>query len=293
MAERWDVLVIGGGHAGCEAALAAARMGRRTLLLTGDLDAIARLSCNPSMGGPAKGHLVREIAALGGAMAHVTDRTAIQVRLLNSGKGPAVQALRAQLDKDLYPATMRDVLSAQAGLELRAAMVTGLLLDADPGGSGRCSRVAGVVTANGERVVAQSVVVTTGTFLNGRMIAGERITPGGRVGEAPAEGLSAQFAAAGLRLGRLKTGTPPRIEARSIDFGRTQVQPGSRGAALVFLRAAGSPDVAGADTGTVVSGGRNGRLAGPDALLSGPHQRRDARGHSSQSAPGADVQRAN
>ena len=227
MVERWDVVVIGGGHAGCEAALAAARMGRRTLLLTGDLNAIARLSCNPSMGGPAKGHLVREIAALGGAMAHVTDRTAVQVRLLNSGKGPAVQALRAQLDKDLYPATMRDVLAAQAGLELRAAMVTGLLLDADPetpaGG-----RVAGVITANGERVVARSVVVTTGTFLNGRMIAGERITPGGRVGEAPAEGLSAQFAAAGLRLGRLKTGTPPRIEARSIDFGRTQVQPGSR-----------------------------------------------------------------
>ena len=227
MAERWDVLVVGGGHAGCEAALAAARMGRRTLLLTGDLNSIARLSCNPSMGGPAKGHLVREIAALGGAMAHVTDRTAIQVRLLNSGKGPAVQALRAQLDKDLYPATMRDVLSAQAGLELRAAMVTGLLLDADleaPAGG----RVAGVVTANGERVKARSVVVTTGTFLNGRMIAGERITPGGRVGEAPAEGLSAQFAAAGLRLGRLKTGTPPRVEARSIDFGRTQVQPGSR-----------------------------------------------------------------
>ena len=140
MSERWDVVVVGGGHAGCEAALAAARMGRRTLLLTGDLNSIARLSCNPSMGGPAKGHLVREIAALGGAMGHITDRTAIQVRLLNSGKGPAVQALRAQLDKDLYPATMRDVLAAQEGLELRAAMVTGLLLDAESEGAGPCAR---------------------------------------------------------------------------------------------------------------------------------------------------------
>ena len=227
MTERWDVLVVGGGHAGCEAALAAARMGRRTVLISGDLAAIGRLSCNPSMGGPAKGQVVREVDALGGEMARVTDRTSIQIRLLNSSKGPAVQALRAQLDKDLYPATMQEVLQGQSGLELRQGMVTGLVLDHDPAASAPGLRVAGVVTAAGQRLLAGAVILTTGTFLNGRLIAGETNRPGGRIGEESALDLSDQLAAAGLRLGRLKTGTPPRVDARTIAYDRTTLQPGS------------------------------------------------------------------
>ncbi len=219
----FDVIVVGGGHAACEAALATARMGAETLLLTANLDTIALMPCNPSIGGPAKGHLVREIDALGGAMAEVTDRTAIQMRLLNSSKGPAVQALRAQCDKRLYSLTMKEVLEEQERLTLRQELVVDIPLDT----TGTEPTVREVVTQSGNRYQCRAVVLTTGTFLRARMIAGELVAAGGRAGEGPANELSATLGALGFRLRRLKTGTPPRIDARSIDFSQTSLQPGS------------------------------------------------------------------
>lgn len=229
----WDVVVVGGGHAGCEAALAAARMGCHTLLLTGSQDTVASMPCNPSIGGPAKGHLVREIDALGGEMGRNTDRTQLQIRLLNTGKGPAVQALRAQADKRLYHESMRRVLSRQANLHLRQGFVERLLLGAPtpavphgqrPSGT---PAIAGVETRHGERYYGAAVVITAGTFLKGCLVCGDSVIPGGRYGEAPAEGLSHELRALGLRLGRLKTGTPPRVDARTVDFAQTGHQPGS------------------------------------------------------------------
>ncbi len=221
---HYDVIVVGAGHAGCEAALAAARMGRRTLLLTMNLDSVALMPCNPSIGGPAKGHLVREIDALGGEMARNTDRTFIQVRLLNAGNGPAVQALRAQCDKQAYRLSMKFVLESQANLEMRQATVARLLWATDR--SGRIS-ARGVVTTSGAEMRATAVVLTTGTFINGRLVVGEKTQPGGRAGEGPALGISESLRALGMEVGRFKTGTPPRIDARTIDFMRTTIQPGS------------------------------------------------------------------
>jgi tRNA uridine 5-carboxymethylaminomethyl modification enzyme len=221
--ESFDVIVIGGGHAACEAALAAARTGAETLLLTANLDTIAYLPCNPSIGGPAKGHVVREIDALGGAMGEVTDRTAIQIRLLNQSKGPAVQALRAQCDKRLYSMAMKEVLEEQPRLTLRQELVVDLPLDL----GGSAPRVREVVTQAGHRYRCRAAVLTTGTFLRARMIAGATVAPGGRAGEGPANELSAALGALGFRLRRLKTGTPPRIDARTIDFAQTSIQPGS------------------------------------------------------------------
>ena len=220
---RYDVIVVGAGHAGCEAALAAARMGCRTLVVTGDRDRIAFMPCNPSIGGPAKGHLVREIDALGGEMGKNTDRTLIQIRLLNSSKGPAVQALRAQCDKHLYAQSMREVLENQQNLTIHDGLVEDLLTGDAPEGR----RITGVETKDGRAFYAQTVVLTTGTFLQGMLIMGEKRIGGGREGEAPAQGLSHALRRLGFRLRRLKTGTPPRVLAESIDFALTTPQPGS------------------------------------------------------------------
>jgi tRNA uridine 5-carboxymethylaminomethyl modification enzyme len=223
--ERYEVIVVGAGHAGCEAALAAARMGCRTLLITMNLDSVALMPCNPSMGGPAKGHLIREIDALGGEIGRCTDRTFIQIRMLNTGKGPSVQALRAQCDKHAYRLTMKWALEAQPHLTLRQGTVNGLLTDAAPGQDGR-ARIVGVVSG-GRRFLARAIVLTTGTFINGRLITGDRTTPGGRAGEPPSLGLSDDLQRMGVRVQRLKTGTPPRVDARTIDFSQTVMQPGS------------------------------------------------------------------
>jgi tRNA uridine 5-carboxymethylaminomethyl modification enzyme len=223
-AGSYDVIVVGAGHAGCEAALAAARMGCRTLLLTMNLDSVALMPCNPSMGGPAKGHLVREIDALGGEMGRNTDRTFIQIRLLNTGKGPAVRALRAQCDKQAYRLSMKYALECQPGLELKQATVARLLADERPGGGWR---LRGVVTATGATYLAPSIVLTTGTFGNGRLVVGDRTQAGGRAGEGPSLGISDELRRLGLTVRRFKTGTPPRIDARTIDFARAELQPGS------------------------------------------------------------------
>ena len=215
---RYQVIVVGAGHAGCEAALAAARMGCRTLLLTMHLDMCGQMSCNPAIGGLAKGHLVREIDALGGEMARNIDATGIQFRLLNTRKGPAVQASRAQADRDLYRLRMKQVLEAQAGLDLKQGQVVRLL---ETGG-----RIAGVETREGLRFHAPAVVLTTGTFMRGLIHVGLVHYPGGRAGEPPAEGLSDHLRVLGFAVGRLKTGTPARLAKRSIDFSRLEAQHG-------------------------------------------------------------------
>src|SRR5947207_1482490 len=222
---RYEVIVVGAGHAGCEAALACARMGRKTLLLTMNLDSVALMPCNPSMGGPAKGHLIKEIDALGGEIGRNTDRTFIQIRRLNTSKGPAVQALRAKCDKQAYRLAMKFVLESEPNLELKQATIAGLLNDI--GADGR-PVMRGVVTTNGWQYEAKAVIMTTGTFINGRLVVGERTQPGGRAGEAPALGISASLQGLGLEVRRFKTGTPPRIDARTIDFSKTEPQPGSR-----------------------------------------------------------------
>ncbi|HEY7294297.1 MAG TPA: tRNA uridine-5-carboxymethylaminomethyl(34) synthesis enzyme MnmG [Dehalococcoidia bacterium] len=220
----YDVAVVGAGHAGCEAALAAARLGARTLLLTMNLDTVALMPCNPSIGGPAKGHLVREIDALGGEMARAIDRTFIQIRMLNTGKGPAVQALRAQADKQLYMREMRRVVESTPGLTIAQSLIEALT----PRSAGEGLPVHFLLRgAAGERYLARTVVLTTGTSLAGRMLTGERSEVGGRRGEGAATALSASLRALGFRLGRLKTGTPPRVHAGSIDYAQSELQPGS------------------------------------------------------------------
>lgn len=216
--QTYDVIVVGGGHAGTEAALAAARMGMQTLLLTHNVETLGLMSCNPAIGGIGKGHLVKEIDAMGGAMAMATDKAGIQFRTLNSSKGPAVRATRAQADRQLYRAAIRQILENQPNLQIFQQACDDLIVKQD--------RVTGVVTQMGLKFTAKSVVLTVGTFLAGQIHIGLENYSGGRAGDPPSVSLAKRLRDLPFRVGRLKTGTPPRIDARSVDFSKMQPQPG-------------------------------------------------------------------
>ena len=214
MSHRYDVIVIGGGHAGAEAAALAARTGARTLLLTQNLETIGQMSCNPAIGGIAKGTVVREVDALGGVMGRATDLARIQFRMLNRSKGPAVWSPRAQCDRVLYRQAVRSLLERRPNLTLQQGTVAGLILEGD--------EVRGVVTDDGRRLMSRAVVITTGTFLRGVIHLGTgRRLPAGRAGDMPAVELAQAIAGAGVTLGRFKTGTPPRIDGRSVDLAQS------------------------------------------------------------------------
>jgi tRNA uridine 5-carboxymethylaminomethyl modification enzyme len=217
--DKYDVIVIGGGHAGCEAAAGSARLGANTLLLTHRIETIGEMSCNPAIGGLAKGHLVREIDALDGIMGRAIDRAGIQFRMLNLSKGPAVQGPRAQADRKLYRAAIQDLLREQENLTIRAAAVEDLVIGDD-------GAVSGVVIADGKEIGAARVILTTGTFLRGLIHIGEQQIPAGRVGDAPSLGLALTLERAGFALGRLKTGTPPRLDGKTIDWAGLSRQKG-------------------------------------------------------------------
>ncbi len=229
--EQYDVVVVGAGHAGCEAAMAAARMGLKTALITMNMDLIAQMSCNPAIGGVAKGHLVREVDALGGIMGEVADAVGIQFRLLNTSRGPAVWSPRAQCDKQLYRVKMREVLESQPGLHIRQAEVVDLVIDEGPGTRDAGTReqrrrVLGLKLRDGRRLLAGATIITTGTFLNGLIHCGEERYPAGRSGEPASVLLGEALRALGLRTCRLKTGTPPRLDGRTIRWEAFEEQPG-------------------------------------------------------------------
>ena len=220
MPEKYDVVVIGAGHAGCEASRACARLGMKTALVTMNLDLIAQMSCNPAIGGIAKGHLVREIDAMGGLMGEVADAVGIQFRLLNTSRGPAVWSPRAQMDKKLYRVRMREVLEKEPNLRIKQAEVGALAIEEPP------RRITGVDLRDGRRIEAGAVIVTTGTFLNGLAHVGEMKYSCGRNGEAPSQLLGDELRSLGLVWTRLKTGTPPRLDGRTIDWSQFERQPG-------------------------------------------------------------------
>ncbi|WP_308084607.1 tRNA uridine-5-carboxymethylaminomethyl(34) synthesis enzyme MnmG [Neisseria polysaccharea] len=226
--KTYDVIVVGGGHAGTEAALAAARMGAQTLLLTHNIETLGQMSCNPSIGGIGKGHLVRELDALGGAMALATDKSGIQFRRLNASKGAAVRATRAQADRILYKAAIRDMLENQANLELFQQAVEDVILDGE--------RISGVITAMGVEFKARAVVLTAGTFLSGKIHIGLENYEGGRAGDPAAKSLGGRLRELKLPQGRLKTGTPPRIDGRTIDFSQLTEQPGDTPVPVMSVR---------------------------------------------------------
>jgi tRNA uridine 5-carboxymethylaminomethyl modification enzyme len=230
----YDIIVIGGGHAGCEAALASARMGCKTLLLTLNIENLAQMSCNPSIGGLAKSHLVKEIDALGGEMGRVADQTSLQIRTLNKSRGPAVWSLRSQNDRQMYKVVMRKVLEEQVNLDIRQGLVGTVLTEE--------GRVVGAETQTGYRFYGGAVIVTTGTFLRGLIHVGLRTYSGGRDGECSSLGLTASLEALGLELGRMKTGTSPRVNARSIDFEGLDVEPGENGVEPFSHRTPGTID---------------------------------------------------
>src|SRR5699024_7030527 len=217
-AGNYDVIVVGAGHAGAEAALASARMGAKTLMLTLNLDMIAFMPCNPSLGGPAKGIVIREVDALGGVMGKVIDETSIQMRMLNTGKGPAVRALRAQADKPLYIQKMKDLIENQENITLKQAMVNNLIIE-----DGICK---GVVTETHAAYYAEKVIITTGTFMRGKVLLGDIEYESGPNNQRVSEALSENLEEIGLDMIRFKTGTPPRVNSHTIDYSKTEIQPG-------------------------------------------------------------------